>query len=593
MASATLTSFLDGATVNVYAVDAFGVRTGSSLASGTQSGASITISNTSLADATKYAATDGTKTIRFMTNPAASTTTTAVGTDATASPYYADKTGVADATAAIQAALTAVGNAGGGVVRLPAGDYKISSANLTLPAKVSLVGEGQRATRILQAYWSSFNPIIEAAGSISATNKALTGDVVAGATTLPIPTTGVAAGDFLHLGSDTPFSSDALRYKGEIVRVKTVDSASQVTIYGYLHDDYTTATSASAKVLTFAEGVTVRDLAIVNTEPNAHTAKGLRLRYCRDFRVERVRTEGMDGAGITIKDSIDGVLHANTHFDHSDVSGSSRYGYGTALINATQNIVVSDLVARKVRHALTTDAEDNERGVVRNVVVIGGVASHTSDGAWDTHYNSENITFVGCKAHNCSFFGFQFRAKNMRVQSGDVTSCEAGALIFDAAHGAQIIGTSFRKIVEAASPSASYGHGVRVGLANDVVISGNVFDNIARRGITIAAAAKRLQILDNTIKNCGVANVSGYKGGVVTDGSLTNAKSGLLIDGNRFMRDNSVSTAMDYGIRQNSTGWADGLFSNNVFQSMALGTILDSGSVANSLANNTTGPVVN
>jgi hypothetical protein len=45
--------------------------------------------------------------------------------DVTASPYRADKTGVHDATLAIQAAIHAAGDAGGGIVYLPAGTYKV------------------------------------------------------------------------------------------------------------------------------------------------------------------------------------------------------------------------------------------------------------------------------------------------------------------------------------------------------------------------------------------------------------------------------------------------------------------------------------
>lgn len=45
--------------------------------------------------------------------------------DATAAPYHADPSGERDSTAAIQQALDAVGEAGGGVVRLPAGTYRV------------------------------------------------------------------------------------------------------------------------------------------------------------------------------------------------------------------------------------------------------------------------------------------------------------------------------------------------------------------------------------------------------------------------------------------------------------------------------------
>ena len=49
--------------------------------------------------------------------------------DVTSAPYLADPSGERDATAAIQAAINAAGEAGGGVVFLPAGTYRVSVAS--------------------------------------------------------------------------------------------------------------------------------------------------------------------------------------------------------------------------------------------------------------------------------------------------------------------------------------------------------------------------------------------------------------------------------------------------------------------------------
>jgi hypothetical protein len=48
-------------------------------------------------------------------------------TDVTASPYYADNSGNADVTAILQNALDDLGKAGGGVVYLPAGTYRVKA----------------------------------------------------------------------------------------------------------------------------------------------------------------------------------------------------------------------------------------------------------------------------------------------------------------------------------------------------------------------------------------------------------------------------------------------------------------------------------
>ena len=65
--------------------------------------------------------------------------------DVRKAPYMARGDGRADDTAAIQAALDAVGAAGGGVVYLPTGSYMVRT-HLSVPAETSLVGVGRAPT---------------------------------------------------------------------------------------------------------------------------------------------------------------------------------------------------------------------------------------------------------------------------------------------------------------------------------------------------------------------------------------------------------------------------------------------------------------
>lgn len=74
--------------------------------------------------------------------------------DVTKPPYSADATGAADATAKIQSAIDAVGAAGGGVVYLPAGTYRVQPQGEDKAAlwihhsKVVLRGDGPAATKL-------------------------------------------------------------------------------------------------------------------------------------------------------------------------------------------------------------------------------------------------------------------------------------------------------------------------------------------------------------------------------------------------------------------------------------------------------------
>lgn len=64
--------------------------------------------------------------------------------------YGAVGNGVADDTTALQAAINAANAAGGGTVRIPAGNYKISAA-LTLYSNITLLGVGDSVTQITQS----------------------------------------------------------------------------------------------------------------------------------------------------------------------------------------------------------------------------------------------------------------------------------------------------------------------------------------------------------------------------------------------------------------------------------------------------------
>ncbi len=62
--------------------------------------------------------------------------------------FGADPTGSADSTAAIQAAINAVGSAGGGTVLVPAGEYRVDGLLLVEKSNLVLRGDGPEVSRI-------------------------------------------------------------------------------------------------------------------------------------------------------------------------------------------------------------------------------------------------------------------------------------------------------------------------------------------------------------------------------------------------------------------------------------------------------------
>ena len=108
------------------------------------------------------------------------------------SAYGATGNGTTDDTTAIQAAITAAHNAGGGVVYLPAGTYKLSSA-LTIGTGVTLAGDGLQVTTLTQTSTS--------ANGISVTSASAISDVTLQGFTLTGPGSGSGVGIFASANS--------------------------------------------------------------------------------------------------------------------------------------------------------------------------------------------------------------------------------------------------------------------------------------------------------------------------------------------------------------------------------------------------------
>lgn len=138
--------------------------------------------------------------------------------DVTAPPYNADPTGALDATAAIQAAINAAGAAGGGVVFLPEGTYRLSVATDKTEALlldkpfVVLRGAGVGQTFLLNTTYTNMTSkvVIRVRGhsdvrflTTTATATPLARDLLNSTTVIPVVSTAAfAVGDTVVVRND-------------------------------------------------------------------------------------------------------------------------------------------------------------------------------------------------------------------------------------------------------------------------------------------------------------------------------------------------------------------------------------------------------
>lgn len=115
----------------------------------------------------------------------------------------ADPTGAEDSTAAFQAALDAAAAAGGGVVWVPAGDYRVDGVLQVTASGVVLAGEGGGRSRLsFTATGLGDRAPLQFSGTLDAGEPvALAADAAAGDTTVRlVDTAGLAPGDPVGLG---------------------------------------------------------------------------------------------------------------------------------------------------------------------------------------------------------------------------------------------------------------------------------------------------------------------------------------------------------------------------------------------------------
>ncbi len=134
----------------------------------------------------------------------------------TDAPYNADKTGVSDSTTAIQAAINAAQTAGGGVVYLPAGTYRVAppsgknQALLISAGKIVFRGDGPSSTHVLNSSTNMRGKsilLVQATTPLDwrsdGTTSALSADLNGPATVLPVAEAALfAVGDWVSVRND-------------------------------------------------------------------------------------------------------------------------------------------------------------------------------------------------------------------------------------------------------------------------------------------------------------------------------------------------------------------------------------------------------
>lgn len=311
------------------------------------------LENVNMLDLSGYGVSDFMRTVLDDTSASIARTTLGLGAYHRAEWYGAVGDGIADDTAALQAAL----NSGNSICLTPGARYKITSP-LVYAGNVSLSTMGFAPAVIEpQTAITGLDFRVTATGSTTLNGEVEIGDVVITVT----DATDISSGDLVVLKSDTAWYWVGTEYKGEVHVVKS-KSGNDLTLYEPICDNYavteTVAVTAYPNRTVNLSGITVeypsalaavalyvgerQHARISNFNAiNCYTGKGIYLEYCYDTQVDKVHTRMAAGSSASTSYGIQtkGSVHTkiiNSHFCDCrrgvDFSGDipSRFGLVSA-----------------------------------------------------------------------------------------------------------------------------------------------------------------------------------------------------------------------------------------------------------------------
>jgi hypothetical protein len=267
--------------------------------------------------------------------------------------------GVTDDTAAIQLAL----NSGAKNVIAPAGTYKVG-ASVSIPANVSLIGEGRNVTVFTAAgnttgTFSTFS-VITKSGTAPTQISDLGSTATKGTRTLTFATAhGLAVGDVIMIYNPTDGSFNSARtvYRsGEFCTVAEVTSSTQVGLEGHLYDTYLAANVDVYKCSAFCSG-RLQGFTVIAPGPGANgVVRALDVTYGHKIELEDIAARNSDNTSMSISISYKVTGKSLDCHQWSQSPGSGTQ-YGLSIGNSQELDLTGSFVGW--RHGITYGGGDD------------------------------------------------------------------------------------------------------------------------------------------------------------------------------------------------------------------------------------------
>lgn len=289
--------------------------------------------------------------------------------------------GTTDDTAAFQAALNSVGALHLGIDGMGK-TYKLTSAISVTNTAYSLKLRNAK----LDISSIAGTDIITFAGS-KGSGIALTSNANRGDTVLHITSTsGLARNQVMSLSSAALWSTSESVTMGEMIMIKSVDSGTQITLYGKILHNYPTSATSVVYPYSWLENIELENVELVG-DP-AGSQNGIVFNYCRNLKSSGYRGTDIGNSHIEVRECYEYDIQDSRMYS----ANATGLAYGIKITNGSTDGYVEDTECSDMRYAI---AFGGTVGVCRGFQVVDTGGYGMREGIINAHSGVEDFIFDG------------------------------------------------------------------------------------------------------------------------------------------------------------------------------------------------------
>ena len=216
----------------------------------------------------------------------------------------------------------------------------------------------------------------------------LTSNLVAQTSVVTVGNTSTfSAGQYVFIGSNRVWSVVQNALYGQIAKISSVDSGTQLTLETPALYDFATANAAYISPLTPKENIIFENVTIVGDALATNLQVGIDLATVLNPVINNCKFKNLNYSAVFLDKCINAIV-SNCSFKDAFGSGLA---YGVSVVNGCYSAVVDKCYSEQVRHLITIGGTD---GVNLFVKATNNHATNCQDAGLDSHSAADFVHFI-------------------------------------------------------------------------------------------------------------------------------------------------------------------------------------------------------